>query len=216
MTWLPRDMVWVSNRDSLGFTWERAGGRLLRMTIFHKTRVAAEPVWGLLRRKHNIFQKLPSTDVHRTNWKEFGHASGPTYFGPGLYTAIDPLISRDFGGDGAKWTLIQVTLPKGSRVVSLREDGIKPGPKIDSILKYLGCNTIVFQNAFYGTLAGRAPLNHWLVAKSQNSDLCHSAIQKIFAEALDLDAFEYAYPPTSVLFARKASYQGQIMKDRHS
>jgi hypothetical protein len=47
-------------------------------------------------------------------------ATRPYMMAGGLYAAIDPVITRTFGGIGESWALFQLTLPAGFRFVDVR------------------------------------------------------------------------------------------------
>ena len=65
--------------------------------------------------------------------------------GPGVYAAIDPLASREFGGK-AEWLLYELTLRKGAKYLDAQNFSISEG--VADELSSLGCEVFEGQGIF--------------------------------------------------------------------
>lgn len=107
------------------------------------------------------------------------------FYGNGLYLATDPISTEGFGG-GNNWSLLQLILPKGMRIIDLGDNGIVLQKDEDAfnelkiIFAQLECS-FADMNSFFNQ--GGAGL----------TSQCQGLVKKIFQETLKIDAFAYSY-----------------------
>jgi len=123
------------------------------------------------------------------NKKSLDYGGGNTY-GPGLYLALDPAITQEFGVDkGADWVLLQVKLPKGTRLINTMSsisNHTPPQAVMDVFIK-LGCE-VHWSNALDSLLALTGDRN-----SSSTPAACLLGVRKIFKDILKIDGFVYPY-----------------------
>jgi hypothetical protein len=103
-------------------------------------------------------------------------------FGSGLYTALDPVITRSsFGGKNDRWVLTQAKLPANFRLIDLNADSkVRLNQAQRSLLARVGCpkEWSFLEDLFpAGDLVGHA--------------LCAALITKILRDDLKIDGFAF-------------------------
>jgi len=131
--------------------------------------------------------------------------------GTGLYLASDPVASHDLG-NSATWTLLEIEIPVGFRVIHAWSDELMKIPDVPdsavNVLTKFGCR---------GTI--HTMLDLFSTAQYTNSPKCVAAVLEVF-EKLKLDAFSYAYGGGYLNVCVPASPKGEhgrafvIMSDR--
>jgi hypothetical protein len=109
-------------------------------------------------------------------------------FGPGLYAAVDPVATRNYGGAGTDWVLVQIQLPVGFAMFDLNRDGgdtpPASGPMIDALQK-ADCPTSWDYDG--------GMLNNLFNPSTHKNPTCTATIEHILRDKLQVDGFFYSY-----------------------
>lgn len=122
-------------------------------------------------------------------------------FGPGLYTAFDPVASAEFGGSPS-WVLIQIKIPVGFRVFDMRMKELTRVPdEVRSALANYQCPTKWAKVAglFEFPEASRAYWKTQLKPGPPDEHMgerCVLAIRQILKDDLKVDGVIYSYAST--------------------
>jgi len=146
---------------------------------------------------------LPTSDNNNNNY------GGGNMYGPGLYLAVDPVATNEYGG-GSSWVLMQLHFPKGLRIMDIRRDGSMNFPlKVQRALISLGCPKEWLTSANYSSSLGtffnmNAAYTQQGIQTGYNqatgqmiyapvSDQCLVSIRKVLKDDLKIEAFYYSY-----------------------
>jgi hypothetical protein len=142
----------------------------------------------------------------RSFWVSFGHDGSGSMYGAGLYAAVDPVASVDFGGGIDNWLLLEMNLPVGLKIVDLVDVAIS-----------LGSGQLKFSKESLETL------NDFKCPNYQNdfnklfqdgnfgtSISCQNLLKKVFQDILKIDGFAYGYGKTN--FKECTNYAGNNFK----
>lgn len=140
--------------------------------------------------------------IAKTMGRSFWNWFGPTetqkggYYGYGLYVAVDPIITNNYGSADSNWSLLKLTLPQGLKVLNINDvtfsNSLDPAKhffsegeihEFKSILQSFNCayGTTRVLNGLFGD--GGAYLR----------PECRGLVKRIFSEILKIDAFMYQY-----------------------
>jgi len=116
-------------------------------------------------------------------WNAFGRKDNKNFYGIGLYAALDPVASVDYGGKGDEWLLIEMMLPRGFRMLDLSSRGqhISLSPEAEKILRQFNCHT------------DRVPIAFFDMGGKALSPECASMVRKVFETELKIDGFVYGF-----------------------
>jgi hypothetical protein len=123
------------------------------------------------------------------NTRNVGNSVNGQTYGSGLYAAVDPVGTRQYGG-GADWVVSQIVMPTGARVINFGDENfnsIQVTPAMASAFDRLGCPASWKQEQ---------SLRPDLVLRSDSSASsgCTAAIKDVMLNGLKLDGFLYGYP----------------------
>jgi hypothetical protein len=113
--------------------------------------------------------------VKQTFWNADYRPAGDIDLGAGFYVAIDPVVTRSFGGEGDKWALIQTVIPAGARFLAIEKEGVFP-TALKLAAQQANCPIASLKELF---------------AKAHVGD-CRAARDKLIAQ-LDLTSVRYRY-----------------------
>lgn len=116
-------------------------------------------------------------------YKNQGKNDGGDNFGKGLYLALDPVSTQNYGGDS--WLLMQLRLGKGFRFLNLvKDNAVHASDSVIQALKEIECPGNWNQGSFLTSI---------FAAKVGVSEKCIGAINWILDTELKLDGFLYPY-----------------------
>jgi hypothetical protein len=123
----------------------------------------------------------------KTFWLSYGSRSGSyNMFGSGLYGAVDPMATYDYGGQTGKWLMTEIQLPVGFKMIDVdgKTSDNAASPEIESILNHFQCpRPATAYNFFSG--GGIAVTTK-----------CQSLVKTIYKDILRIDGFAYQYTKT--------------------
>lgn len=127
----------------------------------------------------------------KTFWRMYGDPKGNNnMYGYGLYTAIDPVATRSYGGnfDRDDWRILALELPQGLRLLDFPGLSLNPAPipaPVADILNKFDCGGVQNAEALFG-------YGGYALKPS-----CQKLVRRIFADVLRIDAFAYGYAETN-------------------
>lgn len=129
-------------------------------------------------------------------WKNLNQASSaylnldagePYGILPGLYLALDPLASREFGGTSTNWLLYRLELPKGLRYLNI--SGIEDEPLSEDIKKVLAKDGCVLSGEY---LKYPRSFSYGTLLKQNLGPVCRRIGQEVY-RSLGVQALAYSY-----------------------
>jgi hypothetical protein len=167
------------------------------------TRLSADHPAGydhLKSTSRRYWQNLCSTEVLLNppdcdTKKQESHGAGNAY-GQGLYTSIDPIATKGYGG--GNWVAMQVKIPNGFRVLDADLDFHQFPENVAAFFHQSG----TCDNIFSIDMLINSNLN-------EGRPHCKLMVRRILKDALKLDGFLYTYPTSSLnnckgLYANRA------------
>ncbi len=122
-----------------------------------------------------------------TFWRAFGSSEGAyNMYGSGLYAAVDPIVTRSYGG--SEWLLIEMKLPIGFNLLDLSSPPIIEDKLLVSkayqVESHFNCPNSEGAQVFFES------------GGSKLSRDCIRLIKYIFSHILEVDGFSYSYSDT--------------------
>ena len=138
----------------------------------------------------------------RVFWSNYGSKEGEqNMYGSGLYTAVDPVATVDFGG-GDSWRLTQLQFPVGTRILDLAN-----GNTIDTSDSDLANAAQDIEEKF--TCPRSVGADPYFVSGGGGlTPKCRELINEVFNNILQIDAFAYSYNQTSFKACEQGIYVG--------
>ena len=124
-------------------------------------------------------------------WAEQGKRDGGNAMGFGLYAAIDPVVSRSYGGQS--YVMMRLELPVGFRfITTLRKSGQGEFSKpAKAALKSLGC--------LFRSLTGEArDLEVFMGSKQGSSQRCIDGLRVLVKDKLGVEGLLYRFPGAEI------------------
>jgi hypothetical protein len=134
-------------------------------------------------------------------WQKYLTLSPTNMFGFGLYMALDPVKTQEYGGDN--WVLLQIELKKGFRYLDLTlpEAQQKISAKVKSVLDQFQCGEVP-------NLADLLKAGH---PRSVNAGLtCQQMLEEVLKNQIHMAGFFYTY--NSAYFLSCSNEDGQRKK----
>ena len=156
-----------------------------KVFVYNWSGAGGEPYWKSDPDKNDSFILKHTQDIAGIFWQNYGNGNGNMY-GMGVYAAVDPVVTRSYGGGGDIWLLLQMEFPKGFRLLDLTE-----------ALPWSGDPAIKTRAASIMTTFGcPAGLNADSLFTNGGSDLstkCRGLVARVFRDSLQIDGFAYSY-----------------------
>ncbi|MBK8201632.1 MAG: hypothetical protein IPK68_04705 [Bdellovibrionales bacterium] len=121
-------------------------------------------------------------------------------YGSGLYTAVDPVVTENYGGQD--WRLTQIRFPIGTRVLDLAN------PDTVNVKDSVLVNATYEIEEKFGCPRASAADPYFVNGGVSLSEACRSLISEVFNSILQIDAFAYGYGDTSFRACESGMYMG--------
>lgn len=137
----------------------------------------------------------------RVFWSNYGSQAGANnMYGSGLYTAVDPVVTENYGGQD--WRLTQIRFPIGTRVLDLAN------PDTVNVKDSVLVNATYEIEEKFGCPRASAADPYFVNGGVSLSEACRSLINEVFNIILQIDAFAYGYGDTSFRACESGMYMG--------
>jgi hypothetical protein len=127
----------------------------------------------------------------QTFWRSFGSIEGAgNMYGAGLYGAVDPVATVDYGGRNGHWLLLEMKLPVGFKMIDVNDFysfysyRLTPPVEYVALATQMECPTDGYLSQFFETGGYRL------------KEKCRRLLQKIFKDIFQIDGFIYEYTQT--------------------
>jgi hypothetical protein len=117
-------------------------------------------------------------------WSEYGKDAPGQMYGYGLYAAVDPWATHEYGGEN--WVLVQIQVPAGLKVLDVTKSSMTQTitPQLSNILDQFHCGNL---NSLSDLLRGGNP------RAVTAGEPCKKLTEKISREVLQVKGFLYSY-----------------------
>jgi len=149
---------------------------------------------------------LNPSDCPSVGTEQFGQGN---MYGPGLYAALDPVATMDYGGgsNGQTWILLKIRLPVGFRFINLKRDGTNAMPlRVQKVLSAYQCPThwIDVRSGLDGLMRANNTYMYNSAGYSSESDVhltdtCLLELRHLLKDHLKINGLLYGYSATSFL-----------------
>jgi hypothetical protein len=134
-------------------------------------------------------------------WSNYGSKEGSeNMYGSGLYTAVDPVATYEFGGEG--WRMTQLQFPVGMHVLDLANSATID----DSDSALMNAAEDVEEKFACPRSAGADP--YFTNGGASLDPKCRQLINEVFNKNLKIDAFAYGYNETYFKACEQGVYIG--------
>lgn len=136
-------------------------------------------------------------------WDRFGDPKGDqNMYGFGLYTAMDPVATQGYGY-ADKWSLLELQIPKGLKVIDLTSDSpslnAEKTAALDEIQTKFSCPTFTKLNGLFENGGkGLTPS-------------CQNLIRHIFKDVLQIGGFFYSYDQSNFKACAKGGFSKRAL-----
>ena len=128
-------------------------------------------------------------------------------YGPGLYLAVDPVVTQRFGGKEQEWVLLQVRLPARTKYIDIMQAPHDVPSNVRAVFAALNCPVEAYT---------RGPFLNYLLSSGSTyfrklyatPDSCKDGIRKIFQTELGIDAFFFEYETVDFPECRQNPHHG--------
>lgn len=133
-------------------------------------------------------------------WIEYGGPKRPYNYGIGLYAAVDPAFTENYGAHGTEWLLSEMVFPVGFKFLDLQKTAITSN-EVVSILAKFDCPDNTDALFIWGG--------------QQLQPKCKTLVRKIFQDEVQIDGFAYPYQASIFKFCEdgiKNAYSRAIIQ----
>lgn len=151
---------------------------------------------GMMADRPDAFQSARSiADVY---WERYARSSQGSYFGDGLYTALDPVASNGYGNAQSDWLLTEFKLPVGFRLLDFLKipEQLSLPNKARGVLRAFECDPdLKVQLVFWESGAFLKPK-------------CSNLVRHLFRDVFAIDGFSYEFAAAKFKACENPQYEG--------